>query len=126
MLALWRAADAAPSVSDDVESVRRLLERDPGALLLATDGDRIVGSLIAGWDGWRANMYRLAVHPDARRRGVAGRLVEAAHERFALVGARRCGAIVIDERAPAVGFWSAAGYEPDATVTRFVTNLPQP
>jgi ribosomal protein S18 acetylase RimI-like enzyme len=125
VLALWRDADAAPSVTDDVRSVRRLLERDPEALLLATDGDRIVGTLIAGWDGWRANMYRLAVHPDARRHGVARALVEAAHVRFAEVGAVRCGAIVIDGRAPAVGFWTAAGYQPDATVTRFVVNLPR-
>jgi ribosomal protein S18 acetylase RimI-like enzyme len=33
------------------------------------DGE-IVGALIAAWDGWRGNMYRLAVREGHRREGI--------------------------------------------------------
>ncbi len=40
----------------------------------------IVATLIAAWDGWRGNMYRLAVAPELRREGIARTLVEAGEE----------------------------------------------
>ncbi len=89
VLALWREADAEPSHTDDVGSVSRLIQRDPGALIVAEEGRRIVGSIIAGWDGWRGSIYRLAVTPAHRRRGLGGRLVVAAERRLADAGAAR-------------------------------------
>jgi ribosomal protein S18 acetylase RimI-like enzyme len=125
VLDLWRAADAVPSVTDDEPSVLGLLERDPEALLLAIEGDRIVGTLIAGWDGWRGNMARLAVLPGHQRRGIATMLVAAARARLASLGARRVTALVVSGRAQAEGLWSAVGFEPDPGVSRYVIDLGQ-
>jgi ribosomal protein S18 acetylase RimI-like enzyme len=81
VLELWRAAGSAPGVSDDPASLERLLETSADALLVAEAGGRIVGTIIAGWDGWRANFYRLAVLPSVRRRGIALHLVDEAERR---------------------------------------------
>ena len=76
VLALWRAAyDSSVATSDTVPAVERLLGDDPGALLVAETDGSVVGTLIAAWDGWRGNMYRLAVHPDHRRAGLARQLI---------------------------------------------------
>lgn len=74
VLALWEvAAEDAHRPSDSDVALHRLIERDPEALLLACDDERIIGTLVGGWDGWRFHLYRLAVHPDHRRTGVAQR-----------------------------------------------------
>ena len=57
--------------------MRRLLDHAPGSLLVAEEGGEVVGVLIAAWDGWRGGMYRLAVRPERRRRGIGRLLVEA-------------------------------------------------
>lgn len=119
LLALWRAADAVPSVSDDPESIEALIARDPESLIVAEDGGAIVGSLIAGWDGWRATFYRLAVHPSQRRRGLALLLVAEGERRMFARGARKIGALVVSEHDHAVGFWRAAGYGHDDRLIRF-------
>jgi len=75
VLGLWREAGSVPSVSDDPASLERLLETSKDALLVAETDGLVVGTIIAGWDGWRANFYRLAVLPSARRQGIALRLV---------------------------------------------------
>jgi ribosomal protein S18 acetylase RimI-like enzyme len=125
VLALWaQARSPAASTPDDVESVTRLLEHDDGALLLAELDGRVVGALIAGWDGWRGNMYRLAVLPAHRRRGVGRRLVEAGHERLRSQGAHRVTALVDDSEEDAVALWRALGYRRDAGLGRYITNLP--
>ncbi|MDX2291279.1 MULTISPECIES: GNAT family N-acetyltransferase [Streptomyces] len=110
VLAFWRESAEGTSISDDVDGVRRLLDRDPEALILAVDGDRIVGSVIAGWDGWRASLYRLAVLPSYRRRGLSKALLQAAEDRFAALGGRRADAMVLEVNERAQRAWEAAGY----------------
>jgi ribosomal protein S18 acetylase RimI-like enzyme len=124
VLELWRAAGSVPGVSDDAVSLERLLETSADALLVAEADGRVVGTIIAGWDGWRANFYRLAVLPSARRRGIALHLVTEAERRLAAKGARRLSAIVMSEHDPAVALWLAAGYTHDTRVARYVRTLP--
>jgi ribosomal protein S18 acetylase RimI-like enzyme len=75
VLGLWHAAGVTPpSISDSIEGLTRLIREPVALLLVATIDDQIVGSVIGGWDGWRGNIYRLAVAPEHRRQGIARRL----------------------------------------------------
>lgn len=120
VLAFWRVGAEGTSISDDPDGVAALITRDPGALLLAETGGQIVGTVIAGWDGWRAHLYRLAVHPDQRRRGIGTALLEAAERRLLALGARRLDAMVLDRNELAHHAWQAAGYERDPEWTRWI------
>ena len=123
VLSFWTAAAEGKSVSDDRAGVLGLIERDPDALLLALDGDRIVGSVIAGFDGWRCHLYRLAVAPDRRREGIGGRLIAAAERRFAGFGGRRADAMVLERNSTAHAAWSAAGYAREDHWRRWIKPL---
>ncbi|MFC9794936.1 GNAT family N-acetyltransferase [Streptomyces sp. NPDC057695] len=123
VLAFWKESAEGTSVSDDLDGVTRLVTRDPGALLLAVSGDVLVGSVIAGWDGWRASLYRLAVLPAYRRRGVSTALLRAAEERFAALGGRRADAMVLEENETGRHLWAAAGYERQDQWRRWVKPL---
>ncbi|MBO1332415.1 GNAT family N-acetyltransferase [Streptomyces sp. VRA16 Mangrove soil] len=120
VLAFWKVAAEGTSISDDRAGVERLVARDPEALLLAERDGELVGTVIAGWDGWRASLYRLAVHPDARRQGVGSALLTAAEERFVALGGRRGDAMVLDENELAHHAWKAAGYAPQPEWSRWV------
>ena len=121
VLTLWSDAETEPSRTDDESGLSGLLVRDAGSLLVATDDNgRVVGSVIAAWDGWRGSIYRLAVHPRHRRRGLASQLLGAAEDRLAALGARRVQAIVVasDERATA--FWRSTAWHEQVERLRFV------
>jgi ribosomal protein S18 acetylase RimI-like enzyme len=124
VLAVWaEARSAAARTPDDPWALEQLLERDPGALLVAESEGEVVGVLIAGWDGWRGNVYRLAVLPSHRRQGIGRRLVEAGHDRLRAQGARRVTALVGGEEGAAHGLWRAVGFQRDEFVHRFVRNF---
>jgi ribosomal protein S18 acetylase RimI-like enzyme len=123
VLDVWSRTGASGALPDTPASLGALIAWNADALLVAElDGD-LVGTLIAAWDGWRGNMYRLAVVPEHQRKGIALRLVEAGRERLHQQGARRVTALVRDGDDPASGSWRAAGYERDQEVARFVRNL---
>jgi ribosomal protein S18 acetylase RimI-like enzyme len=123
LLALWGDAQATASVTDTASDVRRAVAAAQTCVLVAEVSGQLIGSLIAGFDGWRGNLYRLAVRPEQRRRGVARALV-AEGERWLLgQGARRITALVEKDHAWATAFWGAAGYDRDERIVRFVRNL---
>jgi ribosomal protein S18 acetylase RimI-like enzyme len=128
VLQLWSDADATPSVTDTLDEVQRVVDDGNVVFLVAIDADdRIVGSVIGGWDGWRGNVYRLAVAPEARRQRVAGALVREVSERLAREkGARRITALVEQAHPDAVRFWdsmAAEGYAFDPRIVRYVKTV---
>lgn len=123
MLALWALSGSVPSVTDNAESLRRLLAVDASAVLVARVGEDVVGSLIVGWNGWRGSFYRLAVAPEHRRLGLATALVREGEHRLRERGAVRLDAIVATDDVAAMGFWTAAGYQRQNERSRFVLNL---
>lgn len=124
MLSLWRAAGAHATAGVHADGLRRLLDADPEALIVAESAGRIVGSLIAAWDGWRGSFYRLAVDPRGRRLGLGTALVRAGERRLLERHAARLTAIVVDDDPRALSFWSAAGYERQTDRARFVRSAP--
>src|ERR1044072_717983 len=71
VLELWAEARSDhASAADRLADVERLIAESPAALLVAERDGEVVGALIAGWDGWRGNMYRLAVSEGHRRQGI--------------------------------------------------------
>lgn len=123
VLRLWRDAETVPSATDDSDGLSTLLASHPDALLVAEHQGLIVGALIATFDGWRGNMYRLAVLASHRRRGIARSLVHEGERRLRSVGARRVTALVAHELDGAERLWSTVGYGPDPHTTRFVKGI---
>ena len=121
VLELWAVGRTEHAVTEDRhKDVERVLDQAPGALLVAEEDGAIVGSVIAGSDGWRGSLWRLAVHPSQRRRGLGLALVRAAEERFRALGIPRVQALVGDEDEMARAFWERAGYPLDAGSVRHV------
>ena len=122
VLRLWDGARSEHAVTEDKpERVAALLAT--GALLVAVDDDEVVGAVIAGFDGWRGNFYRLAVAPKFRRRGIGRALVAAGEARLRALGAPRVTALVAFDDEAASGFWEAAGYPRDPVMGRRVRSL---
>jgi ribosomal protein S18 acetylase RimI-like enzyme len=121
---LWaQARSKHASTPDRLDDVERLVAGFPAALLVAEWNGEIVGALIAAWDGWRGNMYRLAVRDGHRRAGIGLALTRAGEDYLGQCGASRVTALVAFDDEVAGGFWESAGYPKDREIGRRVRNL---
>ena len=124
VLELWALARSQhASTPDRREDIEQLVAESPAALLVAEADDRVVGAVIAAWDGWRGNIYRLAVRDSRRREGIGLQLTHAAEAYLRDCGVRRVTALVAYDDEAAGSFWDAAGYPQDADIGRRVRNI---
>jgi ribosomal protein S18 acetylase RimI-like enzyme len=124
VLRLWSLARSQhASRPDRREDIECLIEGGPAALLVAEAEEEVIGAVIAGWDGWRGNIYRLAIHQDHRRRGIGLRLTRAAESYFRDQGVERVTALVAFDDEAAGSFWDSAGYPQDDKIGRRVRNI---
>ena len=123
VLELWRLADAEPTRTDDETSICSLIGHDPEALLVAEEDDKLVGSVIAAFDGWRGTFFRLVVLPARRRAGIGRALVYAGERSLRERGAVRITLFAVKAAAGADEFWLASDYAHDNRTQRYVKNL---
>ena len=122
ILEMWQeGAENAARPPDTGEAVTAVLGRQ--AVILAEHDGELIGSVIAGWDGWRCHLYRLAVRPGWRRRGVGSALLQAAEDRFTDLGAGRADAMVLDSNDLGQNLWRASGYRRQDDWRRWVKEL---
>jgi ribosomal protein S18 acetylase RimI-like enzyme len=114
MRALWSTI-GFQSVGDDDDGLELLAQRNPGLVLLALQGDAIVGTALGAWDGRRGWIYHLGVAPDQRRAGLGRRLVHEVERKLRALGCPKVNVIVRDERPEALAFWKALGYSVHAS-----------
>ncbi len=123
ILDLWGRIDRHTGLPDRLEYLQTFHEFSPDLLLVAEAAGQIIGTVIGGWDGWRAQIARLATDTKWRRKGVAQALVAEIERRLYERGARRVYALVDKRSPPAVPFWESYGYAANDDIVQYSRNL---
>jgi ribosomal protein S18 acetylase RimI-like enzyme len=109
--ALWRRVfPNDPPRNEPAVMIERKLAFQPELLFVGELGGRIVGAVMAGYDGVRGWIYHLAVAPEFRRRGFATVLMHAAEERLRALGCPKINLQVRAANREVVAFYESLGY----------------
>lgn len=112
VVALWESAGLTRPWNDPRADIRRKLTVQPELFLVAVDGDDLVGTVMAGYDGHRGWLYYLASAETHRGRGIGRALVAEAEGLLEALGCPKVQLMVRPDNAAARGFYEALGYEP--------------
>jgi hypothetical protein len=108
--ALWTEAGLVRPWNDPHADAVRAMAADAATIFAARQGDRLIGTAMAGHDGHRGWVYYLAVAGDCRGRGVARLLMTAAENWCAAAGMPRLNLMVRAGNTGVLGFYAALGY----------------
>jgi len=92
---------------DGPEAMRRVRACTAAVFLVCEVDDEVVGVVRGNYDGSRAIIHQLSVHPAHQRQGVGAALVREIVKRFQEMGAPTVSATITEESLP---FWRKVGF----------------
>lgn len=88
-----------------------------GLFFVAEAGGKLVGSIMAGYDGHRGWIYSLAVLPEYRGRGLGSRLMRHAEERLKLLGCPKINLQIMQGNEAVEAFYRTLGYQTEQRIS---------
>lgn len=110
---LWRDCGLLRSSNDPRQDIQRKLAIQPELLLVGMLDERIVASVMAGYEGHRGWLNYLAVAPGHRQSGFGRAMVAEAEHRLRQLGCPKINLQVRHTNAPAMEFYRRIGFEVD-------------
>ena len=109
--ALWEEVFPDDPPRDHAEvSVPAKAKEHPELFLLALEEGRVIGSVMAGYDGHRGWLYRVAVAKAHRHLGVGAALIHEAEKRLWALGCVKINLQVRGANQNVTAFYQSLGY----------------
>jgi ribosomal protein S18 acetylase RimI-like enzyme len=104
------------------ESIAEKRRFQPDLLLVAVEGPQVAGSVMAGYEGHRGWISRIAVLKSHRGRGIGAQLLAEAELRLAAMGCVKINLQVVESNADTVAFYERSGYrvEPRISMSKLI------
>ena len=103
--------------NDPGQSIDRKVASNDGLFFVAFDGDVIVGTALAGYDGHRGWLYSIAVSPDRQRCGIGTKLVRHAETVLAQRGCPKLNLQIRTDNAAVVTFYESLGFQTEERIS---------
>lgn len=110
---LWKQCGLVVAHNNPHKDIRRKLAAQPELFLVGTDQDRIVATVMAGYEGHRGWLNYLAVDPSCQRSGLGRRMVDAAEKRLRALGCPKINLQVRRSNASVMEFYRRIGFVED-------------
>ena len=113
VLDLWRKAGLEPNLEgkEGLGALERQIQVMGAFMLVAEDGDRLVGVALGSHDGYEGFIDRVAVDPGYRRMGLARKLVGEAERRLRDKGIRKTVVVVEAGNKASISAFKKMGFE---------------
>lgn len=111
--AAWNSAAAA---------IPEKMRVQPDLMLVALEGPLVVGSMMAGYEGHRGWISRIAVLRTHRNKMIGKSLLSEAEKRLAALGCVKINLQVVESNSAVVRFYEKAGYgvEPRISMSKLL------
>lgn len=114
----YEAAHNTPSLAID----KKLAVQDD-LFFVAQDGNALVGTILAGYDGHRGWLYSVAVHPSHQGQGIGKALVAHAERALAQRGCMKINLQIVSSNESVSAFYKSIGYtvEPRISMGKLIS-----
>jgi len=117
VVTLWETCQLVVPHNDPIADIRTKIQFQPDLFLVALSENRLVGTVMAGYEGHRGWINYLAVAPDQRRRGIAKTMMASAEKRLRALGCPKINLQVRRKNTAVINFYQAIGFGEDEVVS---------
>jgi len=117
LINLWQQCSLTRPWNDPRKDIARKLLVQPEWFLVGIVGDRLMASVMAGYDGHRGWINYLAVAPDFRRAGYGRAMMAEAENLLHGFGCAKINLQIRKDNLDAIAFYESIGFTEDAVVS---------
>ena len=111
VIELWALAfPNEPARNESTSLIKTKLTVQPELFFVAVLDNQVVGTVIAGFDGVRGWVHKVASHPDFRGQGIAARLMARAEDALRALGCKKLNLQVRDGNQLGNEFYTKMGF----------------
>jgi len=114
---LWRRCGLTRPWNDPFADIAHARRTADAVVLVSREAQRLVATVMVGFDGHRGWVYYLAVDKDRQGAGYGRAMMDAAEAWLRTRRAPKIQLMVRDDNAAALGFYGRLGFERQAVVT---------
>lgn len=114
---LWARCGLLRSWNDPAKDIWRKRQVNPEWFIMAELNQKLVGTIMIGYEGHRGWINYLAVDPTVRRKGIGRSLMKRAEEVLQAVGCPKVNLQVRAGNDVAAEFYSSLGYAKDEVIS---------
>ena len=114
---LWRDCDLVEPLNDPVKDIHRKLRVQRDMFLVGLLGNRLVATVMAGYEGHRGWINYLAVAPDHQMRGFGRRMMEEAESHLKALDCPKINLQVRTSNADVIEFYTRIGFSTEDRVS---------
>ncbi len=114
---LWQVCNLIKPWNNPQKDIARKLIDSPELFLVGIMNEKLIASVMAGYDGHRGWIYYLAVDPDFQNQGIGRQIMVAAEERLLKIGCPKIDLMVRKNSLEVIRFYEKIGYGHDDVVT---------
>lgn len=111
VIALWEECNMIVPWNDPHKDIARKLQVDRDLFLVGVLNNRIIASVMGGYDGHRGWLYYVAVAPDFQQQGHGRQILEALEARLAAKGCPKINLQVRGHNRKVIAFYESLGYK---------------
>ena len=121
VIALWQESGLTRPWNDPLLDIERKQKLADDLFLVGVDNtDRIIASVMGGYDGHTGWMNCLAVAPAHRRHGLAGALIENLEGRLVQAGCPKINLQIRTDNVEVRAFYESLGFTEDAVILSLI------
>jgi ribosomal protein S18 acetylase RimI-like enzyme len=117
VVSLWRKCNLIVPQNDPFEDIRKKVDFQPELFFIGLLDGKVVGSIMAGYEGHRGWINYLAVTPEYERHGYGRKLVQKATDELKKMGCLKVNLQVRRSNTSVIDFYKRLGFKEDDVVS---------
>jgi len=110
---LWHRCNLVVPQNDPKKDIEMKLQVQPELFFVGVISNRIVSTIMSGYDGHRGWIYYLAVDPDFQKNGIGHRMVEEVESKLRKLGCSKINLQVRNSNKSVIAFYEHIGFLDD-------------
>jgi len=116
VIKLWDLCGLTKPWNDPIKDIKRKTDLNDNCFFVFESNNKIIGTVMIGYDGHRGNVYYFCVHPDFQRKNIGSKIMNKVEEILKGMNCPKVNIMVRSTNLKVTNFYESLEYKKEDTI----------